>query len=334
MRGEPGNPARRALARSAGSPTEPTSGPSAKLPSLSLRQLADMTSLPNPVRCRKPLPPAQIRGKHLGPGPAPGGPVCRSASCGARLLDRSSSASSRRFCRLASSVRDLPARLPAHALPARLPDGPDPAGDIERRRATGTRARKRSAAPPDRPDPITDRTLYEPVDRLWLAAPSRLIPRHQWRQVFARRLRARRHRAAAAHLRVGSVESERREPAARTRPLPAKIPTEHGFCGLRLHSPVWDVQPQQPLLPVAHTRPSPIAAWPSKTISGCMLAGTVTPSPAVTLTGRRSGQLVIDQPGSIAQLALAVAGRRGTPVAYVPGLVMRRTAGMYQGGFC
>ena len=29
--------------------------------------------------------------------------------------------------------------------------------------------------------------------------------------------------------------------------------------------------------------------------------------------------LVIDQPGSIAQLALAVAARRGVPVAYVPG---------------
>jgi transposase len=41
--------------------------------------------------------------------------------------------------------------------------------------------------------------------------------------------------------------------------------------------------------------------------------------------------LVIDQPGSIAQLALAVAARRGTPVAYVPGLVMRRAAGLYPG---
>jgi Transposase len=36
--------------------------------------------------------------------------------------------------------------------------------------------------------------------------------------------------------------------------------------------------------------------------------------------------LVIDQPGSIAQLALAVAARRAVPVAYVPGLVMRRAA--------
>ena len=36
--------------------------------------------------------------------------------------------------------------------------------------------------------------------------------------------------------------------------------------------------------------------------------------------------LVIDQPGSIAQLALAVAARRNVPVAYVPGLVMRRAA--------
>jgi transposase len=41
--------------------------------------------------------------------------------------------------------------------------------------------------------------------------------------------------------------------------------------------------------------------------------------------------LVIDQPGSIAQLAIAVAGRRGLPVAYVPGLVMRRAADLYPG---
>jgi hypothetical protein len=40
---------------------------------------------------------------------------------------------------------------------------------------------------------------------------------------------------------------------------------------------------------------------------------------------------VIDQPGSIAQLALAVAARRGTPVAYVPGLVMRRAADLCPG---
>lgn len=32
--------------------------------------------------------------------------------------------------------------------------------------------------------------------------------------------------------------------------------------------------------------------------------------------------LVIDQPGSIAQLVLAGAARREVPVAYVPGLVM------------
>jgi transposase len=41
--------------------------------------------------------------------------------------------------------------------------------------------------------------------------------------------------------------------------------------------------------------------------------------------------LVIDQPGSIAQLVLAVAARRGVPVAYVPGLVMRRAADLYPG---
>lgn len=41
--------------------------------------------------------------------------------------------------------------------------------------------------------------------------------------------------------------------------------------------------------------------------------------------------LVIDQPGSIAQLAIAVAARRAVPVAYVPGLVMRRAADLYPG---
>jgi transposase len=41
--------------------------------------------------------------------------------------------------------------------------------------------------------------------------------------------------------------------------------------------------------------------------------------------------LVIDQPGSIAQLALAVSRRRDVPVAYVPGLVMRRAADLYPG---
>lgn len=41
--------------------------------------------------------------------------------------------------------------------------------------------------------------------------------------------------------------------------------------------------------------------------------------------------LVIDQPGSIAQLILAVAAAREVPVAYVPGLVMRRAADLYPG---
>ncbi len=50
----------------------------------------------------------------------------------------------------------------------------------------------------------------------------------------------------------------------------------------------------------------------------------------------RAGQhgvpgLAIDQPGSIAQLVLAVAARREVPVAYVPGLVMRRAADLYPG---
>ena len=40
---------------------------------------------------------------------------------------------------------------------------------------------------------------------------------------------------------------------------------------------------------------------------------------------------MIDQPGSIAQLAIAVAAARGVPVAYIPGLVMRRAADLYPG---
>jgi len=41
--------------------------------------------------------------------------------------------------------------------------------------------------------------------------------------------------------------------------------------------------------------------------------------------------LAIDQPGSLGQLAIAVAGQRDIPVAYVPGLVMRRAADLYPG---
>ena len=41
--------------------------------------------------------------------------------------------------------------------------------------------------------------------------------------------------------------------------------------------------------------------------------------------------LVVDQPGSLASLVLAVAARLGVPVAYVPGLVMRRAADLYPG---
>ncbi len=41
--------------------------------------------------------------------------------------------------------------------------------------------------------------------------------------------------------------------------------------------------------------------------------------------------LVIDQPGSIGQLAIGVAARVSVPVAYVPGLVMRRASELYPG---
>jgi Transposase len=41
--------------------------------------------------------------------------------------------------------------------------------------------------------------------------------------------------------------------------------------------------------------------------------------------------LVIDQPGSIGSLTVCLARRRGVPVAYVPGLVMRRALELYPG---
>jgi hypothetical protein len=41
--------------------------------------------------------------------------------------------------------------------------------------------------------------------------------------------------------------------------------------------------------------------------------------------------LVIDQPASVAQLLLAVARFRGSAVAYVTGLQMRRAADLYAG---
>jgi transposase len=41
--------------------------------------------------------------------------------------------------------------------------------------------------------------------------------------------------------------------------------------------------------------------------------------------------LAIDQPGSIARLVLAVAAKHEVPVAYIPGLVMRRAADLYPG---
>jgi hypothetical protein len=43
----------------------------------------------------------------------------------------------------------------------------------------GAPARERGAAPP------ISRVCYQPGDRLWLAALSRLIPRRRWGEVFA-----------------------------------------------------------------------------------------------------------------------------------------------------
>lgn len=50
-----------------------------------------------------------------------------------------------------------------------------------------------------------------------------------------------------------------------------------------------------------------------------------------TAQGIGRAALVIDQPGSIGSLAVQVARAREVPVAYVPGLVMRRAAELYPG---
>ena len=72
------------------------------------------------------------------------------------------------------------------------------------------------------------------------------------------------------------------------------------------------------------------------TASGSSLASVVNDQAALEALLDRAAEhgtagLVIDQPGSIAQLALAVARGRQVPVAYVPGLVMRRAADLYPG---
>jgi tetratricopeptide (TPR) repeat protein len=55
---------------------------------------------------------------------------------------------------LRSSGNDLLGRLPARALPARLPDGAGPARGVQGCRAAGAPARERGAAPPRRPGPL------------------------------------------------------------------------------------------------------------------------------------------------------------------------------------
>jgi transposase len=66
---------------------------------------------------------------------------------------------------------------------------------------------------------------------------------------------------------------------------------------------------------------------------GCSITNNEADLDALFDRASRHGTagLVIDQPGSIAQLAIALAGRREMPVAYIPGLVMRRAADLYPG---
>jgi hypothetical protein len=76
-------------------------------------------------------------------------------------------------CGLRSSLLDLLGRLPAYALPAQMPDG---AGQREVSKDAELLVLRHE-------NPVlrrqTGRVRYQPVDRLWLAALSRLIPRHR-----------------------------------------------------------------------------------------------------------------------------------------------------------
>ena len=70
--------------------------------------------------------------------------------------------------------------------------------------------------------------------------------------------------------------------------------------------------------------------------SSLFVGGVANDEPAIaTLLDRAasfgSPALVVDQAGSLAQLVITVAARHGVPVAYVPGLVMRRAADLYPG---
>jgi hypothetical protein len=82
------------------------------------------------------------------------------------------------WCGLGSSLSDLFGLLPGRTLSVRQFDGAGPSPGVQGCRALGGAARERSAAP------AGSRVRYEPADRLWLVALSRLIPRRRWGEVF------------------------------------------------------------------------------------------------------------------------------------------------------
>ena len=70
--------------------------------------------------------------------------------------------------------------------------------------------------------------------------------------------------------------------------------------------------------------------------SSLFAGGVANDEPAIAALLDRAASLgspalVVDQAGSLAQLVITVAARCGVPVAYVPGLVMRRAADLYPG---
>ena len=182
-----------------------------------------------------------------------------------------------------AAAGSLPGRRQSqHRLPCRSPGPGEPAVGISPDPRRADQARRRRCAIHRLGDPACRGHRSGAAPR-WpgLAA----VPHRSGRRDSRRRFPARRHSAAQTALCVGSVESERREPAGRTRPLPAKIPTEHGFCRLdggdsteswcsSSTAPAGSTLAASPLTRLASGQCSRPAIWPSPSTSGSRTSGS------------------------------------------------------------